>query len=145
MNWKSVIRFRKQVEDMVREELALAEWEKSQEQARRESLQEDMHQISLELEDQLPHGVSGSFVEERFRWLEEAGYALERQTSVLAGHDQKIAGIRDKLREAYQARRVIEILSARQRTALMRRVSKYEQRQQEEAAAFRYVAGWDKA
>ena len=70
MNWKSVIRFRKQVEDMVREELALAEWDKSQEQARRASLQEDMHQISLELEDQLPHGVSGSFVEELFRWLE---------------------------------------------------------------------------
>ena len=35
MNWSNLLRFRKQVEEMAREEVTLAEWERSREEAKR--------------------------------------------------------------------------------------------------------------
>lgn len=78
MNWKTVIRFRKQVENMAREELALAEWEKSQVNAKREILRQDMRTLSSELEECLQRGVSQTFADQRFQWIEDTGQVLEQ-------------------------------------------------------------------
>ena len=83
MNLGNIIRFRTQVEDMIKEELALAEWGKSQEITKHEILQKDLQTISAELERNLPHGIAGAFIEERYRWLEETSQRIERQAHVL--------------------------------------------------------------
>lgn len=140
MNWKSVIRFRKQVEDMAREELVLAEWEKSQLNAKREVLRQDMKTISTELEECLQQGIGQTFADQRFQWLEDTGKGLEQLAERETGWDQKIAGLRDKLREAHQSRRIIEIMAARKHDALKKKIAHREQMEQDEVAANQFVS-----
>ena len=57
MNWTTLLRFRKQVEDLAREGVVLAEWEKSQEASKREELHHEMEMVVTGLEDQIQAGV----------------------------------------------------------------------------------------
>ena len=139
MNWKTVIRFRKQVENMAREELALAEWEKSQVNAKREILRQDMRTLSSELEECLQRGVSQTFADQRFQWIEDTGQVLEQLGDREQGWNQKISGLRDKLREAHQSRRIIEIMAARKHGVLKKKMAHIEQMEQDEAAASQFV------
>ena len=137
MNLGHIVRFRQQVEDLIREEMALAEWEKSQELAKEQGLRRDMMQLALELEQNLPHGVSGTFVAERYRWLEEKGQMLERQVETIQRHEEKISGLQEKLKEAYQSRRVIEILMENEDAKRRKRMMRLEQQEQDDLANLR--------
>ena len=139
MNLGNVIRFRKQVEDLIKEELALAEWAKSQEMAKERGLRQDMDQLASELEQKLPHGVSGAYAAERYRWLEETGQTLERQAEAIKQHDEKIAGLQDKLKEAHQGRRVIELIMAKEQAKQKQRYTRIEQREQDDLVNLRYL------
>ncbi len=141
MNWGNIVRFRTQVEDMIKEELALAEWGKSQEITKHEILQEDLQTISAELERNLPHGIAGAFIEERYRWLEETSQRIERQAHVLGEREKKIEALQDKLKDAHHQRRIMEIMMTKQQTERQQRIQKHEQREQDELAAFRVFAG----
>jgi flagellar export protein FliJ len=140
MNWGTIVRFRKQVEDMIKEELALAEWEKSQEISKQEILQADLETISLELERNLPHGIAGSFTEERYRWLEETSQRLERQALVLGVQEKKIAELQDKLKDAYHSRRIIEMIMTKKHADRQQRIMKHEQKEQDDLAGLRVLA-----
>ena len=141
MNWGTIVRFRKQVEDMIKEELALAEWEKSQEIAKQEILRDDLENISSELERNLPHGIAGSFTEERYRWLEETSQRIERQALVLGVQEKKIAELQDKLKDAYHSRRIIEMIMTKKYADHQQRIMKHEQKEQDDLAALRVLAG----
>lgn len=45
MNWTTLLRFRKQVEDLAREEVVLAEWEKSQMVSKRDDFMVEMEAV----------------------------------------------------------------------------------------------------
>jgi len=139
MNLGNVVRFRKQVEDLIKEELALAEWEKSQERAKERGLRQDLDQLARELEQKLPHGVSGAYAAERYRWLEETGHILERQAEAIKRHDEKILGLQNKLKEAHQGRRVIELIMAKDQARRKERISRIEQREQDDLVNLRYL------
>lgn len=139
MNLGNVVRFRQQVEDLIKEELSLAEWEKSQEKAKEQGLRRDIDQLAKDLEQELPHGVSGAYVAERYRWLEQTGQTLERQAETIKRHDENISALQDKLKEAHQARRVIEILMAKNHAKQTQRNHRIEQREQDDLVNLRYL------
>ena len=141
MNWGNIVRFRKQVEDMIKEELALAEWQKSQEITKQQVLREDLETISTELERNLPHGIEGAFTEERYRWLEETSQRLERQGQVIGERQKKVEELQDKLKDAYHARRIIEMIMTKQQEDRQQRLVKHDQQEQDELAALRVVTG----
>ena len=139
MNLGNVVRFRKQVEDLIKEELALAEWVKSQEKAQEQGLRQDMNHLASELEQKLPHGVSSAYLAERYRWLEQAGQTLERHVESIKRHDDTIAGLQNKLKEAYQARRVIELIMAKEHAKQKHRFHRMEQRDHDDLVNLRYL------
>jgi len=139
MNWSNLLRYRKQVEDLAREELVLAQWEKSREQATREGFQRDMQKIALDLERNLRSGIGTIFAEQRFSWLENVGHRLEEQTSRLHVLDHKIEMIREKVRKTHHARRVVEMVIAKKEEELLHEMAKQEQREMEESIAHRYA------
>jgi len=139
MNLGNVVRFRKQVEDLIKEELALAEWAKSQEKAKEQGLRQDMDRLARELEQKLPHGVSGAYAAERYRWLEQAAQMLERHAESIKRHEDTIAGLQSKLQEAYQARRIIEIIMAKDQASHHKRLHRIEQREQDDLVNLRYL------
>lgn len=139
MNWEGVIRFKKQVEELVREELLRAEWEKREHEAKREALRQEMESISRELERHMRLGIGKIFAEQRFQWLEAMGASLEQIAGTIQQCDDKIAGLRDKLREAHQARRVLETIYSRKQAVLVKALAKQEQISQDEATAVRYA------
>ena len=145
MNWGNIVRFRKQVEDMIKEELAIAEWGKSQEITKQEILQDDLRTISTELERNLPHGIAGAFTVERYRWMEETSQRIERQSQVLGEREKKIEELQDKLKDAYHQRRIIEMIMTKQQTEQQQRILKYEQSEQDELAALRVLAGQERS
>jgi len=139
MNWSNLLRYRKQVEDLAREELVLTQWEKSREQAKREGWQRDMQTVALDLERNLRSGIDTSFAEQRFRWLEEVGHRLEEQTSRLHVLDHRIEMMREKVRKTHHARRVVEMVIAKKEEELLHEMAKREQREMEESIAHRYA------
>jgi flagellar export protein FliJ len=139
MNWSTLLRFRKRVEEMAREAMNVAEWEKQREESSREKLQQDMQKIALELERNLRSGVGKIFAEQRFRWLEETGDQLELQSTRIQEIEQKVEGLRKKLSRAHHARRVVELVIEKKESAIMREIAKQEQRVMEEAVANRQV------
>lgn len=146
MNLQPIIHFRRQVEDLVQEQIALAEWERSKIVQKREQLQEQMQNLALDLERNLKTGIQSQTAEEHFRTLEELSRALEQQMAQLNQQDQAIAQLRDKLQEAYQARRSLEILQGRRDAARMRHARLVEQKEQDEMASFRfYQSGFQQA
>ncbi len=141
MNWGNIVRFRKQVEDMIKEELALAEWGKSQEITKQEILREDLETISSELERNLPHGIEGAFTEERYRWMEETSQRIERQAQVIGQQEKIIEELQDKLKDAYHERRMIEMVMTKQQNERQHRILTHEQREQDDLSALRLLAG----
>ena len=123
MNWTSLLRFRMQVEDVVREEVFMAELEKSKEESKREQLRGEMDRLAVDIDQSFQAGVSSVFVEQRFRWLEEAGSNLEKQTLHIQKIDGKLKELRTRLRKAHHARRVVEIVIAKKEAAYMKKLA----------------------
>ncbi|RMH36115.1 MAG: hypothetical protein D6690_06565 [Nitrospirae bacterium] len=140
MNWSTLLRFRRNVEDLIREQIALLEWERSQECAKQDQLRRDMHEVALALERHLRSGVETVFAEQRYRWLDRMGSALEQGVERLHKMDQQLVELRKKLAKAYQARRVIELVIAKKEAAVLRDIAKREQRVMEEVGVRRYRA-----
>lgn len=140
MNWSNLLRFRKQVEEMVREEVILAQWERSREALKRDTLREELHRMAYELDRSLKNGVGTVFAQQRLQWVEEMRTALDTQDGRLQDLDRKLEGLREKLKKTHHARRVVEIVIAKKEAAILQKLEKQEQRLMEEVAVHQYVA-----
>lgn len=132
MNWSTLLKFRKQVEELAREAVVLGEWERSREAAQQASLQEEMRRIACELDRNLRAGVETAYAEQRYRWMEELAAALEAKTRDLHALDRRLVELRAKLRQAHHARRVVEIVIAKKEAAIMERVARQERQELED-------------
>ena len=139
MNWSTLLRFRKQVEDVVREEVMIAELEKSREETKTVQLRKEMDQIAVDLDRSLQTGVDTVFAEQRFRWLEETGGLLEVKALRLHEMNRKLSELRKRLKTAHHARRVVEIVIEKKETAYMKKLARQEQALLEEATAHKHV------
>ncbi len=139
MNWTTLLKFRKQVEDLAREGVVLAEWEKSQEVTKREELNREMEVVVTDLEHQIQRGIDTLLVEERYRWLEQIGCALEERTQHIQQVEDTLKGLREKLKKAYHARRVVELVIAKKEAAVLQKVAAQEQRIQEDGSAHAFA------
>lgn len=140
MNWSNLLRFRTQVEEMAREEVILAEWERGREESKQACLREELQRVARELDRNLLDGVSKVFAEQRLQWIEEMSTALESHTQRLEGLDRKLQRLREKLKKAYHARRVVEIVIAKKEAAIMQKIARQEQRMMEEFVLHQRVA-----
>ena len=139
MNWTTLLRFRKQVEDLAREEVVLGEWDKSQEVTKRQELHHEMETVVAELEQQIQVGITTVFAEERYRLLGQFGTAMEERTQQIQQLEETLVGLREKLKKAYHARRVVELVIAKKEAAVLQKVAAQEQRLQEDVSAHAYV------
>ena len=139
MNWTTLLRFRKQVEDLAREEVVLAEWEKSQEMSQRYELSHEMELVVAELEQQIQMGIDTLVAEERYRWLDRLGTAMEERTQQIQRVEDTLVGLREKLKKAYQARRVVELVIAKKEAAVLKKVAAQEQLIQEDISAHAFA------
>lgn len=135
MNWTTLLRFRKQVEDLAREGVVLAEWEKSQEVTKRSELSHEMEEVVAELEEQIQIGIDTLFAEEKYRWLDQLGTAMEERTQEIQRLEETLEGLREKLKKAYHARRVVELVIAKKEAAVLKKVAAQEQRIQEDLSS----------
>jgi flagellar biosynthesis chaperone FliJ len=139
MNWTTLLKFRKQVEDLAREGVVLAEWEKSQEVTTREELSHEMGTVVADLEQQIQMGIDTVFAEERYRWLDQLGTAMEERTQQIQHLEETLLGLREKLKKAYHARRVVELVIAKKEAAVLKKVAAQEQRIQEDVSAHAFA------
>lgn len=139
MNWTTLLRFRKQVEDLAREEVVLAEWEKSQKVSEREALGREMEALVAELEYQIHMGMETLLAEERYRCLDQLGAAMERRTEEIQNVEDNLRRLREQLQKAYHARRVVELVIAKKEAAVLKKVAAQEQRLQEDVSAHAFV------
>ena len=139
MNWTTLLRFRKQVEDLAREGVVLAEWEKSQEAAKRYELSHEMEGVVTELEEQIQIGIDSLFAEEKYRWLDQLGAAMEERTEEIQRLEETLVGLREKLKKAYHARRVVELVIAKKEAAVLKKVAAQEQRIQEDLSSHAFA------
>jgi hypothetical protein len=139
MNWTTLLSFRKQVEDLAREGVVLAEWEKSQELAKRDELSLEMQGLVDELEEQIQMGIDSLIAEERYQWLDRLGIAMEERTQHIQRVQETLVGLREKLKTAYQARRVVELVIAKKEAAVLKKVAEQEQRVQEDVSAHAFA------
>jgi len=139
MNWTTLLQFRKQVEDLAREEVVLAEWEKSQEIAKREDMSREMEVVVSDLEEQIQRGMDTLLAEERYRWLDQLGSAMEARTHHIQQVEATLAALRQKLKKAYHARRVVELVIAKKEAVVLQKVAAQEQRIQEDLSAHAFA------
>ena len=139
MNWTTLLRFRKQVEDLAREGVVLSEWEKSQEVSKREDLNHEMETVVTGLEDQIQVGLDSQLLEERYRWLDQLGSAMEQRTGEIQRLEESLVGLREKLKKAYHARRVVELVIAKKEAAVLKKVAAQEQRIQEDLSSHAFA------
>lgn len=139
MNWTTLLRFRKQVEDLAREEVVLAEWEKSQEVSKRYELSHEMEGVVTELDQQMQMGIDTLAAEERYRWLDRLGTAMEKRMQQIQQLEETLVGLREKLKKAYHARRVVELVIAKKEEAILKKVAAQEQRIQEDISAHAFA------
>lgn len=139
MNWTTLLRFRKQVEDLAREEVVLAEWEKSQEVAQRDEMSQEMETVVADLDQQIQRGIDTLFAEERYRWLDQLGVAMETHTEHIQQLEATSVELRQKLKKAYHARRVVELIIAKKEAAVLQKVAAQEQRVQEDLSAHAFA------
>ncbi len=135
MNWTTLLKFRQQVEDLARERVVLAEWEKSQELAKRQALSRDMEKIVIELEECIQAGVDSLSAEERYRWLDQLGTGMEERTKQINQIEETLSELREKLKQAYHARRVVELVIAKKEAAVLQKMAAQEQRIQEDLSS----------
>ncbi len=139
MNWTTLLRFRKQVEDMAREEVVLAEWEKSQVASKREALNHEMEAVVSGLDNQFQVGLDSLLAEERYRWLDQLSSAMEERTEEIQQLEETLVGLREKLKKAYHARRVVELVIAKKEEAVLKKVAAQEQRIQEDLSSHAFA------
>jgi len=139
MNWTTLLRFRKQVEDLAREEVVLAEWEKSQEVAKREDMSQEMEIVVADLEEQIQRGMDTLLAEERYRWLDQLSTAMEARTQHIQQVEATLVALRQKLKKAYHARRVVELVIAKKEAVVLQKVAAQEQRIQEDLSAHAFA------
>ncbi len=139
MNWTTLLRFRKQVEDLAREEVVLAEWEKSQEVAKREDMSREMEIVVADLEEQIQRGMDTLLAEERYRWLDQLSTAMEARTQHIQQVEATLVALRQKLKKAYHARRVVELVIAKKEAVVLQKVAAQEQRIQEDLSAHAFA------
>ena len=138
MNWTTLLRFRKQVEDMAREAVVLTEWEKSQEAMKVQQLEREIESIAGDLASLLREGTEGILTEERYRWLDILREHLERQVQKIEGLEDKLVGLREKLKKAYQARRVVELVIEKKEKEVFAMLARQEQQLHDEISAHAY-------
>ncbi len=139
MNWTTLLRFRKQVEDLAREAVVLAEWEKSEEVAKRYDLSWEMQTVVAEFEQQIQGGIENLVAEERYRWLEHIGSAMEACTVEIRRLEETLVGLRQTLKKAYHARRVVELVIKKKESAVLQKIAAQEQRLQEDVSAHAFA------
>jgi flagellar export protein FliJ len=139
MNWTTLLRFRQQVEDLAREEVALAEWEKSRAVSARDDLLAEMHAVAAELDQRLRVGIDHVVAEQRYHWLDRIGSAMEWHTQRIQSFENLLEGLRQKLQTAHHARRVVELVIAKKEEEIMQKVAAQEQRLQEDVSAHAYA------
>ena len=139
MNWTTLLRFRKQVEDLAREAVVLAEWEKSEEVAKRYDLSREMQTVVAEFEQQIQGGIENLVAEERYRWLEHIGSAMEACTVEIRRLEETLVGLRQTLKKAYHARRVVELVIKKKESAVLQKIAAQEQRLQEDVSAHAFA------
>jgi len=139
MNWTMLLRFRKQVEDLAREEVVLAEWEKSQAVSKRDELMVEMDTVAAELEQRIRVGIDNMFAEQRYQWLDRIGSAMELHSQRIQDLEHMLVGLRQKLKKGYQARRVGELVIAKKEEEVMQKLAAQEQRLQEDVSAHAYA------
>ena len=139
MNWTTLLRFRKQVEDLAREEVVLAEWGKSQALATRDDLSREMETVVAEFEQQIQVGIENLVAEECYRWLDQIGLAMEEQTEQIRRLEETLEGLRQKLKKAYQARRVVELIIQKKESVVLQKIAAQEQRLQEDLSAHAFA------
>jgi len=139
MNWTTLLRFRKQVEDLAREEVVLAEWEKSQSVSKRDELLVEMNAVAAELEQRIRIGIDNMVAAQRYQWLDRIGSAMERHTQRIQDVENRLVGLRQKLKKAHHARRVVELVIAKKEEEVMQKIAAQEQRLQEDVSAHAYA------
>jgi len=139
MNWTTLLKFRKQVEDMAREEVVLAEWEKSQSVATRDDLSREMETVVAEFEQQIQAGMENLVAEERYRWLQHIGSVMEEHTEQIRRLEGNLEGLRQALKKAYQARRVVELVIEKKESAVLQKIAAQEQRLQDDLSAHAFA------
>jgi hypothetical protein len=139
MNWTTLLRFRKQVEDLAREEVVLAEWEKSQAVSKRDELLVEMNAVAAELEQRIRVGIDNMVAAQRYQWLDRIGSAMELHTQRIQDVENMLVGLRQKLKKAHHARRVVELVIAKKEEEVMQKVAAQEQRLQEDVSAHAYA------
>jgi hypothetical protein len=127
------------VEDLAREEVVLAEWEKSQTVSGRDELIVEMNAVAAELEQRIRVGIDNMVVEQRYQWLDRIGSAMELHTQRIQDLEIMLVGLRQKLKKAHHARRVVELVIAKKEEEVMQKLAAQEQRMQEDVSAHAYA------
>ncbi len=140
MNWTTLLRFRKQVEDLAREEVVLAEWRKSQIRSKRDDLMVEMEAVATELEQRIRVGIDNMIAEQRYQWMDRISTAIEQQSQQIQDVEDTLAGLRATLKKAHHARRVVELVIAKKEEEVMQKVATQEQQMQEDVTAHAYAA-----
>lgn len=139
MNWTTLLRFRKQVEDLAREEVVLAEWRKSQIRSKRDDLMIEMEAVATELEQRIRVGIDNMIAEQRYQWMDRISTAIEQQSQQIQDEEDKLADLRVTLKKAHHARRVVELVIAKKEEEVMQKVATQEQQIQEDVTAHAYA------
>jgi nitric oxide synthase oxygenase domain/subunit len=139
VNWTTLLRFRKQVEDLAREEVVLAEWEKSQAVSKRDELIVEMNAVAAELEQRIRVGIDNMVAEQRYQWMDRIGSAMELHTQRIQDLEVMLVELRKKLKKAHHARRVVELVIAKKEEEVMQKLAAQEQRIQEDVSAHAYA------
>ncbi|MFZ1747212.1 MAG: hypothetical protein WBO24_08705 [Nitrospirales bacterium] len=139
MNWTTLLRFRKQVEDLAREEVVLAEWGKSQIVSKRDDLMLEMEVVATELDQRIREGIDNMIAEQRYQWLDQISTAIEHQSQQIQIAEAKLVDLRTTLKKAHHARRVVELVIAKKEEEVMQKVATQEQQIQEDVTAHAYA------
>lgn len=138
MNWTTLLKFRKQVEDMAREAVVLTEWEKSQERAKVDLLCREMDMIVGDLATCLQEGTESLLTRERYRWMDVLREQMEEQEQKLQALEETLVGLREKLRKSFQARRVVELVIEKKEREVFETLARQEQQLHDEITAHAY-------
>ena len=139
MNWTTLLRFRKQVEDLAREEVVLAEWERSQIVSKRDDLMLEMEVVATELDQRIREGIDNMIAEQRYQWLDQISTAIEQQSQQIQIAEANLVDLRATLKKAHHARRVVELVIAKKEQVVMQKVATQEQQMQEDVTAHAYA------
>ena len=139
MNWTTLLRFRKQVEDLAREEVVLAEWGKSQIVSKRDDLMLEMEVVATELDQRIREGIDNMIAEQRYQWLDQISTAIEQQSQQIQIAEANLVDLRATLKKAHHARRVVELVLAKKEQVVMQKVATQEQQMQEDVTAHAYA------